>query len=65
MVVSNDSVYRSIGKGLAEQLLDEIAAAKFSSGPASVPGAMPFRRSFATNDPSGYRWRVLFWRDMP
>jgi hypothetical protein len=19
----------------------------------------------ATNDPSGYRWRVLFWRDMP
>ena len=19
----------------------------------------------ATNDPSGYRWRVLFWRDLP
>ena len=19
----------------------------------------------STNDPSGYRWRVLFWRDMP
>ncbi len=47
---SNDSVYRSIGTGLAEQLIDEIAAAKFPSGTASVTGAMPFRSSFATID---------------
>lgn len=47
---SNDSVYRSIGKGLAEQLLDEIAAAKFPTGIATAPGAMPFRSSFTTID---------------
>lgn len=47
---SNDSVYRSIGKGLAEQLLDEIAAAKFPNGTSSTPAAMPFRSSFATID---------------
>ncbi len=47
---SNDSVYRSIGKGLAEQLLDEVAAAKFPSGTAIVSGAMTSRSSFVTID---------------
>jgi type II secretory pathway pseudopilin PulG len=47
---SNDSVYRSIGTGLAEQLLDEIAAAKFPSGSPSTLGTSPCRDSFATID---------------
>lgn len=47
---SNDSVYRSIGTGLAEQLIDEIAAAKFPSGTATIASVMPFRSSFATID---------------
>lgn len=47
---SNDSVYRTIGKGLAEQLLDEIAAAKFPSRTATAPPTMPFRSAFATID---------------
>lgn len=47
---SNDLVYRSIRKGLAEQLLDEIAAAKFPSGTATIASTMPFRSSFATID---------------
>lgn len=47
---SNDSVYRTIGKGLAEQLLDEIAAAKFPSGTATTPPTVPFRSSFSTID---------------
>lgn len=47
---SNDSVYRSIGTGLAEQLIDEIASAKFPSGIATAVSAMPFRSSFTTID---------------
>lgn len=47
---SNDSVYRSIGKGLAEQLIDEIAAAKFPVGTATASGALKIRSSFATID---------------
>ena len=47
---SNDSIYRSIGKGMAEQLLDEIAAAKFPSGTATTSTTQPFRSSFATID---------------
>ena len=48
---SNDSVYRTIGKGLGEQLLDEIAAAKFPSGTATAMGSpMPSRSSFTTID---------------
>lgn len=47
---SNDSLYRTIGKGLAEQLLDEIAAAKFPNGTATTTSTMPFRSSFATID---------------
>ena len=47
---SNDSVYRSIGTGLVEQLLAEIAAAKFPSGTATVSGATLSRSSFATID---------------
>ena len=47
---SNDSIYRSIGTGLAQQLLDEIAAAKFPSGYASTIGTMPYRNSFTTID---------------
>lgn len=47
---SNDSIYRTIGKGLAEQLLDEIAAAKFPSGVATALPAMPFRSSLTTID---------------
>ncbi len=47
---SNDSLYRSIGKGMAEQLLDEIAAAKFPNGTATASTTMLFRSSFATID---------------
>lgn len=47
---SNDSIYRTIGKGFAQQLIDEIAAAKFSSDTAFTSFAMPFRSSFTTID---------------
>ncbi|TXT33350.1 MAG: hypothetical protein FD138_1907 [Planctomycetota bacterium] len=47
---SNDSIYRTIGKGFAQQLIDEIAAAKFSSGTAFTSFAMPVRSSFTTID---------------
>jgi type II secretory pathway pseudopilin PulG len=47
---SNDSVYRSVGQGLAEQLIDEIAAAKFPTGSASMPNPIPLRSWFTTID---------------
>lgn len=47
---SNDSLYRTIGKGLAQQLLDEIAAAKFPSGTTTATPTGPFRSAFATID---------------
>ena len=47
---SNDSIYRSIGKGFAQQLIDEIAAAKFPSGTSTTSIAMPFRSAFTTID---------------
>lgn len=47
---SNDSIYRSVGQGLAEQLMDEIAASKFPSGTASVVSPMPLRAWFTTID---------------
>lgn len=47
---SNDSIYRSVGQGVAEQLIDEIAAAKFPTGAASISSAVPFRSSFSTID---------------
>lgn len=47
---SNDSIYRTIGKGFAQQLIDEIAAAKFSSSTAFTSFAMPVRSSFTTID---------------
>jgi hypothetical protein len=47
---SNDAIYRSVGQGLAEQLLEEIAAAKFPNGSASLPSATPFRGSFTSID---------------
>lgn len=47
---SNDSIYRSIGKGFAQQLMDEIAASKFPSGTSTASIAMPFRSSFTTID---------------
>ena len=47
---SNDSVYRSIGQGLAEQLLDEIAATKFPTETATTSSATLFRSSFTTID---------------
>ena len=47
---SNDSIYRSIGKGFAQQLIDEIAASKFPSGTSTTSIAMPFRSAFTTID---------------
>lgn len=47
---SNDLLYRSIGTGLAEQLLDEIAAAKFPNGIATTLIPMPTRNAFTTID---------------
>ncbi len=47
---SNDSIYRSVGKGLAQQLLDEIAAAKFPTGTSTASTTGPFRSSFTTID---------------
>ncbi len=47
---SNDSIYRSIGKGFAQQLIDEIAAAKFPTGTTTTSTTTPFRSSFATID---------------
>lgn len=47
---SNDSIYRSIGKGFAQQLIDEIAAAKFPSSTTTTSSTTPFRNSFTTID---------------
>ena len=48
---SNDSLYRTIGRGLGEQLLDEIAAAKFPSGiVTATTSTMPNRTTFTTID---------------
>ena len=47
---SNDSIYRSVGQGLAEQLMDEVAAAKFPTGTATNPSTSPLRSAFATID---------------
>ena len=48
---SNDSVYRTIGRGLGEQLLDEIAAAKFPSGiVTATTSMMPNRTTLTTID---------------
>lgn len=46
----NDSVYRTVGQGLAEQLMDEIAAAKFPTGTVTISSTDPFRSSFTTID---------------
>lgn len=47
---SNDAIYRSVGQGLADQLLDEIAAAKFPDGSASTLPSQMDRSAFATID---------------
>lgn len=47
---SNDSIYRSVGQGLAEQLMDEIAASKFPTATASAPNPIPLRSWFTTID---------------
>ena len=47
---SNDSIYRSVGQGLAEQLMDEIAASKFPTATASMPNPIPLRSWFTTID---------------
>ena len=47
---SNDSIYRSVGQGLAEQLSDEIAASKFPTATASAPNPIPLRSWFTTID---------------
>ena len=47
---SNDSIYRSVGQGLAEQLSDEIATSKFPTGTASPPNPIPLRSWFTTID---------------
>ena len=47
---SNDSIYRSVGQGLAEQLMDEIAASKFPTATASLPNPIPLRSWFTTID---------------
>ena len=47
---SNDSIYRSVGQGLAEQLSDEIAASKFPTGTASIANPIPLRSWFTTID---------------
>lgn len=47
---SNDSIYRSVGQGLAEQLIDEIAATKFPTGAAAVTSTAPSRSGFSTID---------------
>lgn len=47
---SNDSIYRSVGQGLAEQLMNEIAASKFPTGTASAPNPIPLRSWFTTID---------------
>ncbi len=47
---SNDSIYRSVGQGLAEQLIDEIAASKFPTGTAGITSPIPLRSWFTTID---------------
>lgn len=47
---SNDSIYRSVGQGLAEQLSDEIAASKFPTGTAGMANPIPLRSWFTTID---------------
>lgn len=47
---SNDALYRSVGQGCADQLLDEVAAAKFPTGTASAVATTFGRSSFATID---------------
>ena len=47
---SNDSVYRSIGKGFAQQLIDEIAAAKFPNSTAITAMTTSYRSGFTTID---------------
>jgi prepilin-type N-terminal cleavage/methylation domain-containing protein len=47
----NDAVYRTVGRGLADQLMDEIAAAQFPTGVSSSPSSSSSVRSlFRTID---------------
>ncbi|MFM9963515.1 MAG: hypothetical protein ACKV2Q_20085 [Planctomycetaceae bacterium] len=47
---SNDLLYRSVGQGLAQQLMDEIAAAKSPTGAVTTFSGVPIRNTFATLD---------------
>ncbi len=47
---SNDSIYRSVGQGMAEQLMNEIAASKFPTGTAGIVSPIPLRSWFTTID---------------
>ena len=50
----NDSVFQAVGRGLAQQLMDEIAASKFPS--STTAAASPTMRAYFTtiDDYSGY-----------
>ncbi len=52
----NDSIFRTVGRGVAEQLMDEIAAASFPTGSTSTAGSTTSRAAFVSiDDYSGWR----------
>lgn len=46
----NESIFSSVGRGLAEQMLDEIAASKFPNGNSPVVSTTTVRTAFSTID---------------
>ncbi len=55
----NDAVYRTVGRGLADQLMDEIAAAQFPTEVPSSPSSSSARSLFRTID------HYTGWKECP